>query len=140
MILIVGGIASGKRTLARSLGFVDAQMADAVLDERPVVYNAQDLVSCDMTPERVRALADALADKSCVISCEVGSGVVPVDVDERRERELAGRLAIELAARARVVIRVVCGLPVPLKGRLEGLRGGGAAPCCGGAAGAEGTL
>ena len=140
MILIVGGIASGKRSRARSLGFVEAQMADAALDERPVVYNAQDLVSCDMTPERVRALADALADKSCVISCEVGSGVVPVDADARRERELAGRLAIELAARARVVIRMVCGVPVPLKGRLEGIRGGGVAPCCGNAAGAERTL
>lgn len=140
MILIVGGIASGKRTFARSLDFADAQMADATLDERPVVFNAQDLVSRDMTPEGVRTLADALADKSCVISCEVGSGVVPVDAGMRRERELSGRLAIELAARARLVIRMVCGIPVPLKGQLEDLRVGVAVSRSGGAAGAEGAL
>lgn len=140
MIFIVGGIASGKRTFARSLGFADAQMADATLDERPVVFNAQDLVSRDMTPEGMRTLADALADKSCVISCDVGSGVVPVDAGMRRERELAGRLAIELAARARLVIRMVCGIPVPLKGQLEDLRVGVAVSRSGGAAGAEGAL
>lgn len=46
MILITGGVASGKRTYARRvLGFTDEQMADAVIDERPVIYNLQGLVA-----------------------------------------------------------------------------------------------
>ncbi len=44
MLLIVGGCHSGKRTYARSLGYGESDMADAVLDDRPVVYNVQDMV------------------------------------------------------------------------------------------------
>ena len=121
MILVVGGIASGKRTYLRSLGFSDAEMADGVLDGRPVVLNAQELVrACGggelggkgPLPE---GLVDALAAKQAVACVEVGSGVVPLDRAERVWRERAGRLTCELAARADRVVRTVCGIPVELK-------------------------
>lgn len=58
-----------------------------------------------------------------VVLCdEIGSGVVPVDPFDRRWREETGRLCCALAARADIVERVTCGLPLRLKG--EG------APCC----------
>ena len=53
MILITGGVASGKRTYARrALGYTDEQMADAVLDARPVLYNLQNLVA--RTPQNAQ--------------------------------------------------------------------------------------
>ena len=61
-------------------------------------------------------LAAALAEKEIVIATETGGGVVPVDADERRMREEAGRLSCMLAERADTVIRVCCGLPQLLKG------------------------
>ena len=114
MILIVGGAASGKRSYARSLGYTDAQMADGVLDGRPVIYNVQDLAF--RSPESAGALLEALAKKEVVICCEVGSGVIPVSRQERLGREAAGRLCILLAARADTVVRMVCALPQILKG------------------------
>ena len=124
MILVVGGIASGKRTFARSLGLSDDDMADGVLDARPVVLNAQELLRGENgsasdelggkgpLPE---GLVDALAAKQLVACVEVGGGVVPLDRGERAWRERTGRLACELAQRADRVVRMVCGIPVDLK-------------------------
>ncbi len=114
MILITGGVASGKRTYARrTLGYTDEQMADAVLDARPVIYNLQNLVA--RAPENAQALFDALREKEVVIVCEVGSGIVPLDRNERETREQTGRLVNRLAAEAERVVRMVCGLPQVLK-------------------------
>jgi len=68
--------------------------------------------------EDLPALADALAEREFVIATEVGGGVVPMDAEERRSREAAGRLSCLLAERAEVVVRVCCGLPQLLKGEL----------------------
>ena len=124
MILVVGGIASGKRTYVRSLGFSDDDMADGVLDDHPVVLNAQELVRCAEKAEGDElggkgplpdGLVDALAAKQVIACVEVGSGVVPLGRDERAWRERAGRLACELAQRADRVVRMVCGIPTDLK-------------------------
>ena len=48
MVLIVGGEGSGKRSLARSLGFSPEDMADGVLDEKPVVYHVEKMVFADV--------------------------------------------------------------------------------------------
>ena len=123
MILVVGGIASGKRTYVRSLGFSDDDMADGVLDDRSVVLNAQELVRIQGAqggelggkgplPE---GLVDALAAKRVVACVEVGSGVVPLERGDRVWRERAGRLTCELAYHADRVVRMVCGIPKDLK-------------------------
>ena len=53
------------------------------------------------------------------LAYEVGCGVVPVEAEQRRFRERAGRLSCLLAQRADTVIRVCCGLPQVLKGEWE---------------------
>jgi adenosyl cobinamide kinase/adenosyl cobinamide phosphate guanylyltransferase len=46
---------------------------------------------------------------------EIGSGIVPVQKEERIYRETAGRAGCVLAAHAASVYRVICGLAVPIK-------------------------
>ena len=92
MILIIGGEGAGKRSFARSLGYTDADMADAALDASPVVFHAEALAFAD--PASVDALCRALAEKEVVICNEVGSGVIPAGARERRGREAAGRVII----------------------------------------------
>lgn len=113
MILIVGGAASGKRTYARTLGHDPSDMADAVLDERPVLYNLQDLAARD--PANVEALLPVLLEKACVLCNEVGSGIIPTRAEDRAAREAAGRLCILLAQRAERVVRMLAGVPTVIK-------------------------
>ena len=61
---------------------------------------------------------DALRKKKLVLCREVGSGVIPLDPDERKWREAVGRLCCALAKEATAVVRVTAGIPVLLKGEL----------------------
>ena len=110
MIFVTGPLFAGKQEyIMQALGW------DQDAFERLAVRDVQDLAA--HTPEEeLPSLADRLAEKKVVIATEVGGGVVPMDPDERRSRESAGRLSCLLAARADTVIRVCCGLPRVLKG------------------------
>ncbi|NLT15183.1 MAG: cobinamide kinase [Clostridiales bacterium] len=114
MILVIGGLASGKRSYVRKeFGFGDSDMADGVLDSRPVLFNLQNLVF--KAPDSIEALLPSLLLKKVVICNEVGSGVVPVDKAERIAREATGRLCVALAEQAEKVIRLCCGVPAVIK-------------------------
>lgn len=114
MILVIGAIASGKVNYVKSLGYSDHDIADAVLDERPVLNNLQDMVFAD--PAGSTGLYDTLVQKSVVICNEVGSGIIPLERADREAREATGRLCIRLAQAAEKVIRLVCGIPTVIKG------------------------
>ena len=85
------------------------------LDETRCVFDAHTLAfSC----KNLEVLADRLAQYDAVTVAELGGGIVPLDPEERENRERAGRLACLLAERAEVVVRVYCGIPKVLKGEL----------------------
>ena len=114
MIFVIGGLASGKREFVKNTyGYRDGDMADAVLDGKPVIYNLQNLVSAH--PDEQDMLLPALLSKEVVICNEVGSGVVPINKAERMTREATGRLCVLLAEKAEKVIRVFCGIPTVIK-------------------------
>lgn len=114
MILVVGGAFSGKRDYVLAhLGYSPDDLADGVLDDRPVLYNLHKIVLA--SPGDAPGLLPALLQKAVVVCDEVGAGVVPIDRAEREGREAVGRLCIELAKRADRVIRLVCGIPQVIK-------------------------
>ena len=116
MLLIVGGESSGKRSFAKTLGYSEIEMADAVLDERPVIFHLEQMVF--QNPDRADDYLKALERKEVIICNEVGSGVIPVERRERVGREATGRLCVLLAQRADCVVRMVSGLPMVIKGEL----------------------
>lgn len=113
MILIVGGASSGKTTYARKLadehGWGEDDLA---LDVEELLWDGGRALT--LTPE----LLAALAGKRIVTCTEVGGGVVPLGREERAWREAVGQLGCALAKRATSVTRMVCGIPVQLKGEL----------------------
>lgn len=114
MILVIGGACSGKRAYVKGLGYGEEDIADAVLDGRPVLDRLHALVARD--PAGAMALLGPLCAKAAVICDEVGSGVIPADPAERLMREQTGRLCCRLAQRAERVVRLVAGIPVTIKG------------------------
>lgn len=102
MILIIGGAHSGKRDYARSLGYSESEISQNVWELLHAGENADSLL-------------ETLCEMPVVICDEVGSGIVPVDREDREAREACGRLCIELAKRANSVIRMVCGIATVLK-------------------------
>ncbi len=53
--------------------------------------------------------------KIIIISCEIGSGIIPLEKDERFYREFTGRLLCQIAKKSRKVVRIICGLTQRLK-------------------------
>lgn len=50
-----------------------------------------------------------------IISSEIGSGIIPLEKDERFFREFTGRLLCEIAKKSQKVVRIICGLTQRLK-------------------------
>ena len=116
MVLILGGFGAGKRTYAKTLGFSDAEMSDDPHADAPVLVDLEATVKAD--PACAEALLPQLLRKKLILCREVGSGVIPMDPKEREWREAVGRLCCALAKEATAVVRVVCGVPIVLKGEL----------------------
>lgn len=51
----------------------------------------------------------------CVISDEIGNGVIPMEKIDREYREIVGRLLIQIAKSADKVERIICGIPQKIK-------------------------
>lgn len=112
MILVTGGVASGKTEYVKSLGYSEQDISPNISDDAPVLDDLQELIRlgadwADLLP--------VLLKKEVVICTQVGAGVVPVSPEERNFRENTGRLCIELAKSAEKVILLCCGIAQVIK-------------------------
>ena len=106
MIFIIGPMFSGKTDYALTLAARD----DILLDAQTLAADCGDLT----------ALAESICARYRVVTAsEIGGGIVPIDPDQRKYREAAGRLCRLLAERADTVIRVFCGIPTAIKGEFK---------------------
>lgn len=111
LIMIIGGMAQGKHAFAaqfthtRCIDWLAAQIRDAVRAGRDPLAEAN---------ASVRALVTGRED-IVLIYPEVGSGVVPLDPEERAWREAVGRAGCSIAAEADEVYRMVAGIAQRIK-------------------------
>ena len=121
MRLVIGGIASGKRSYVRRLGFDESQMGRDLHDGKPVLLGLEELLrDGPLTDDDF----DSLCKREVIVCCEVGQGVVPVDAHDRAWRELVGRTCAQLAQEAEEVVRMVCGIPVTLTSAQHAIESG----------------
>jgi len=101
----------------------EAEPEGAVLIDCATLWLTNHLIAeHDLVTEESRllhAIRDAAAPV-VVVSNEVGAGIVPENALARRFRAAQGRLNQSLAARADLVVTVIAGLPLVLKGELPG--------------------
>lgn len=111
LIMIIGGMAQGKHAFAAQfthaccIDGLAAQIRDAVRAGRDPLAEAN---------ASVRALVTGRED-IVLIYPEVGSGVVPLDPEERAWREAVGRVGCRIAAEADEVYRMVAGIAQRIK-------------------------
>ena len=123
MIVVTGGVASGKKTFLEEYGIDltcvfdarDSQASAVSLADATVVFHVEELVR---EGALARGVFEQLLSKQVLTCTEVGSGVIPLTWDDRQFRERAGSLSSSLAKEADCVVRMVCGIPVVLKGVL----------------------
>lgn len=138
MELVIGGRAQGKldcvlrkypeaEVISGSAPDWKEKLEKACLRENaelpPVVWNefhlsVKDWLSKGAEPEEIwKQVSMYLSEisKLVIISDEIGNGIVPMDRDERRWREETGRMLCRIAAKATLVERVSCGLPIRIK-------------------------
>lgn len=103
----------------------DADASSAVLIDCATLWLSNHLMKgSDLATEETRLLKaiHACAAPVVVVSNETGQGIVPATHEGRHFRNAQGRLNQSLAARAGLVVVVMAGLPLVLKGQLpEGL-------------------
>lgn len=69
----------------------------------------------DMGDEQKTLLGENALDKVIIISCDLGSGLVPMEPFEREYREQVGRVNCLIAGKASQVIRVISGIGTKIK-------------------------
>ena len=121
MTLIVGGRGQGKGAYVRRHYNVSEEEFGRGLGDQRVVYGLHEIVRellCDGVDPVAAVCAHGAAHPETIYICdEVGSGVVPLEPEQREWREAVGRCCVALAARADRVERIFCGLPMILKGK-----------------------
>ena len=113
------------RTVEAPLDLPEAVAArksgEAVLLDCLTLWLTNVLLADRDVPAEIDRLCDALAGAPgpiVVVSNEVGAGIVPADALSRRFRAEQGQLNQRVAAQSDVVVAVMAGLPLALKGTL----------------------
>lgn len=124
MEMIVGGAYQGKTRYARNL-FPDIQWVDGGSCARETLETCEGILRFQEYIRRglkegwdLYRLTEDLADRNpklVIVTDEIGCGIVPADPFEREYREQTGRICTRLAAEARRVHRVICGIGTVIK-------------------------
>lgn len=121
MMLVIGGKACGKEDWARQTLQADpvactpeqAITAPAILDFHETV---RALIADGADIEQYIARLCSRNPNAVVLCDEVGMGVIPLLQEERLWREAVGRACCLLQKECAQVVRVVCGIPIYIKG------------------------
>jgi adenosylcobinamide kinase / adenosylcobinamide-phosphate guanylyltransferase len=137
MKLIIGGVAQGKLEVAKKLmnkGSWEEDLQNRsktmiIIDENynliEELYTAniinhyhliiKRLLQEKQEPELIMEELINKNPKVCIVTTEIGYGIVPMDSFEREYRERTGRICCKVAAKADEVYRVICGIAERIK-------------------------
>lgn len=105
MIVVIGGKSHGKKN------FIDKYNVDSnVVDKYHLLINEHSNL-LDYTTKSIENLKDKI-----IIVDEVGLGIVPLEKQDRYNRDELGRVYQYLCSKASIVIRIWYGLPIYIKG------------------------
>lgn len=111
MIFITGGACQGKHAFAEKM--FPGQICITVSEEELLRLQK----AGEDAPEAVRSRIEGtgLSERLVVIMNETGSGITPIDAEQRRLRDEMGKIGCAIAAEAEEVYRVIAGIGVRIK-------------------------
>ncbi|MBQ1490942.1 MAG: bifunctional adenosylcobinamide kinase/adenosylcobinamide-phosphate guanylyltransferase [Blautia sp.] len=123
MIMIIGGSSSGKAAYLQERFALTPRSGEEISREElfscPAVCNLERFIYRELAGGReVDTLAEELIKRNPALIFtvqEVGCGVVPLDVGERKYREAVGRVSTKLATFSSEVVRLYYGVPQVIK-------------------------
>ena len=125
MKLVIGGAFQGKYQYARKTFGIQEGWIDGDTCSWNEIFECRGILHFhDYVQRRLRAgksvdgLAEELLEKNpdiCVVTNELGYGVVPADAFDRKYREATGRICEKLAAGSDEVHRVICRIGTVIK-------------------------
>ncbi len=137
MKFIIGGVAQGKLKAAKQciesvngdIATKDVSKEVVIVDENynliEELYNATIINHFHLIVKRVlhenkepELIIKEIIEKNpdvCIVSSEIGYGIVPMDSFEREYRERTGRICCKIAKGADEVYRVLCGIATRIK-------------------------
>lgn len=126
MVLVVGGKSQGKTKFAKEMfpEFVvldRPSLPELISCEKEIIWDGfnhtiRNLLEDNSDEEIASQVQEVISKKSLVIvSDEIGNGIVPLEMIERRYRDLCGKLLIKVASESDEVYRVICGIGQKIK-------------------------
>ena len=135
MKVIIGGVAQGKLEVAkRCVMSVDSELTKenkevVIVDESynliEELYSATIINHFHLIVKRIlqenkepESVFEKIIERNpdvCIVSTEIGYGIVPMDSFEREYRERTGRICCKIAEKADEVYRVICGIATRIK-------------------------
>ena len=126
MIFVTGGCFQGKQQwVLQNCQVQPFRVADGAVCSMEAIKSAGVLDHFHLLVRRWMEAGKIPADETekilsdnldiVIITDEIGSGIVPLDVKEREWREVHGRICCQLAGRADAVFRVIAGIGHKIK-------------------------
>lgn len=126
MKLIIGGAFQGKKEYAKQqFDLTEMDMKDGAQASYEDIFHCRCLYHFHEWIKRgleenwdFQGLGERLLESNpqiCLISNELGYGVVPIEAFDRAYRETTGRICTDIAEKSSQVIRVVCGIGMVMK-------------------------
>lgn len=125
MILVTGGAFQGKYDFVRNRlrindGWIDGAYCDFrdIYDCKAVQHFHEFVKRAIEYNKDITVLVDRLMEKNpdiCILTNELGSGVVPTDQFDREYRDALGMICTQIAAKSHTVYRVICGIGMIIK-------------------------
>lgn len=123
MILILGGIGSGRYDFLRTHGFPQTDCytvteKDAHAFAQECAAYKKRLSGRNGFPPQFSEVCARISSFRAVVATEMGLGIIPLDAHDRTAREENGRLNIALAFLSDCVVLMTAGIPRVIKGTL----------------------
>lgn len=129
MKFITGGAYQGKKDFViNNLNISENNIYNGILCDLNKIFVSKcvdnyhifikNLISKDINPIEFTQKLLSENNNVIIIMNEIGCGIVPIDENERFWREMCGKCGCIIAEKSEIVVRVVCGTGIIIKGKL----------------------